>query len=334
MLQPHNFLVRLLVPALFVALSLHSRFEAIAQPIIEGQLRIAFGSCIKNPDTLIWNAIRQVSPDVMLFLGDNLYFTDSDLDSPAKMEKRYRELFGKSSFLKLLNNVPFAAIWDDHDFGPNDSDSSFEGSVVSRKLFQKHWSGGLGARVFDNSVASAFNMKGVRILLTDNRSFRINPGKENSQMFGDKQLAWIERELQKPKSPLIILASGNQILSDMEGNEGLYQYPGEYKRVIAALENTPAAVIIISGDIHFSEIYQAELNQKKVIEVTSSPLSAPPARAINLSQDTNRISYAFGSHNFGLLELIVGDSPSSRQHLIVSIFDSELMPLIKYHSTI
>src|SRR6185369_569902 len=73
----------------------------------------------------------------------------------------------------LYRSVPLAYIWDDHDFGPNDGDSTAPGRVASRLTYQEfmpHYP--LGAGAGDVPIYQAFTIGRVRFILTDLRSER------------------------------------------------------------------------------------------------------------------------------------------------------------------
>ena len=62
---------------------------------------------------------------MMFWLGDNLYLQQPDLFDPASMASRYRRQRAFPPLQSLLTATPHIAIWDDHDYGPNDSDASY-----------------------------------------------------------------------------------------------------------------------------------------------------------------------------------------------------------------
>jgi alkaline phosphatase D len=55
------------------------------------------------------------------------------------MEARYLKARQVPSIQKLLSTCPQYAVWDDHDFGPNDSHSSFQYKKESLAAFKEMW---------------------------------------------------------------------------------------------------------------------------------------------------------------------------------------------------
>ena len=115
-------------------------------------ITIAVGSCFYLADANpifggqdygggyeIFDAIAEKRPDLMLWLGDNLYFQTPDFYDPSSMRERYRRQRAFAPLSKLLTATAHLAIWDDHDFGPNDSDSSYVMKGTTLELFRRYW---------------------------------------------------------------------------------------------------------------------------------------------------------------------------------------------------
>ena len=104
--------------------------------------KIAIASCCKIqyvPDQPGWEEIEDERPDLLLLLGDNVYMRNGSWDHPY-MEERYKEQLKERHFKSLLGAVPFLATWDDHDFGPNDTNGAEVADWQrreSRRLFRR-----------------------------------------------------------------------------------------------------------------------------------------------------------------------------------------------------
>src|SRR5690606_32402414 len=62
--------------------------------------------------------------DFMLWLGDNMYTRPAEYSSPSGIWYRYFKDFSAPEMQPLLRNMHHYAVWDDHDYGPNDSNRS------------------------------------------------------------------------------------------------------------------------------------------------------------------------------------------------------------------
>ncbi|MEO0405631.1 MAG: metallophosphoesterase family protein, partial [Bacteroidota bacterium] len=73
----------------------------------------------------IFLKMAEMNPDMMLWLGDNVYLREPDWTSWSGFMHRYSHTRQQPELQPLLAACPHFAIWDDHDFGPNDSNRSW-----------------------------------------------------------------------------------------------------------------------------------------------------------------------------------------------------------------
>ena len=85
-------------------------------------------------DPNIFRTMASMPTDFMLWLGDNLYLRPSDYGSEAGIHYRYTMQRKAPELADLFASRPNYAIWDDHDYGNNDADRSFELKSVSQQL--------------------------------------------------------------------------------------------------------------------------------------------------------------------------------------------------------
>lgn len=259
---------------------------------------LAFGSCTDNPASPIWSSIREKKPDALILLGDNIYTLPDEWDRPEKIEERYAQLLKNPDFVGLRKTTPVYAIWDDHDFGPNNADGTFPFKDVARKAFRKYFRDGASQIPgLQESIADETTIGPLDILLTDGRWFRKRAGTtETPAVFSQDQLKWIATRLADPRRPFVVIASGGQILTTDKTTETLASYPHEMSFLIDAISRSPAHVFILSGDRHFAEIVSKKIGEKQVIDITSSPLTAGPR---SVRQETSRVSSETTSESVG-----------------------------------
>ena len=75
----------------------------------------------------------------MLWLGDNIYLREPDWNSWTGIIHRYTHDRATPQLQPFMASVHNYAIWDDHDFGPNDSDKSFWNKNLTLKAFKLFW---------------------------------------------------------------------------------------------------------------------------------------------------------------------------------------------------
>lgn len=292
----------ILLISLLVASSCSSLSER--KPISHtDSLKIAFGSCVKSSSSPIWLSILGKDPDLFLLLGDTVYQSTAHYGKVRKIRELYQQTYSSPEFRKLKSAVPIYAIWDDHDFGPNNSDSSFLGSRASLKAFKKHWTNPEQPAGLEGSIAFELDLGSVLILMTDNRSYRKNLGTSVSgQMFGDSQLKWLESRLRSSNARIIVLGSGTQLLAPRSSSESFADFPMEKIRLLKAIQASSSTVVLLSGDAHFAEIAGNSLDGKDLVEITSSPLTAMP-EFMSKAQELGQRKVALGHQNFGILHL-------------------------------
>jgi alkaline phosphatase D len=278
---------------------------------------IAFGSCTYVNDTefdrpgkaygqsdSIFNVISAMKPSAMIWGGDNIYLREGDFETQANMEARYLKARQIPSIQKLLSTCPQYAVWDDHDFGPNDSHSSFQYKKESLAAFKEMWgNSNYGfSKNENNCITGKVTLNDVDLYLLDNRSFRIPPGTVGitPQMLGKEQINWLIQDLKSSKASFKLIAIGSQVLSSIADFENYANYQEEREYLLKEIdENKIKNVIFLTGDRHFAELSQITLpNNIRVLDITSSPLTSKPysnSKEIN----SNRVEGTFvGEQNF------------------------------------
>jgi len=285
-------------------LFLHLLGGGAAAESTAGRLRIVFGSCIAEPGAIPAHLITSLNPDLLILLGDTVYQGAAEYGQVRAIERLYAERFRHGPLREVVRSVRTLGIWDDHDFGPNNSDAAFAGRAASLAAFRRYFPRQRPAPPgLEAGIPYRFDRVGVTVLLTDNRTWRINPPSERAAMFGAGQLAWLEEELRQATSGTVIIASGSQLLSSSGDHESLRLFPAEESRLRQAIADSPARVVIISGDRHHAEILADRIGEQEVLEFTSSPLAAPlrPKRAVR--PEKRRVAIFAGDVNIGVLDV-------------------------------
>lgn len=286
---------------------------AVGKP---GRYTIAFGSCTHTgrfPSQPIWTAIAREKPDCFLWLGDNVYLPNRARKFPedrAAVVKVYRDFYDRQmrvpELQPLLRSTMTFAIWDDHDYGPNNSDRTWKWKDVAFEVFQENFPGDYGlpdaAGCFHR-----FSWGDIDVFMLDDRTFR-DPNKDPNRktMFGDRQLAWLEDGLKKSKATFKVIANGNQMLSDGHRNEswGVQFRPERDAFLDWVWENRIGGVLFIAGDRHFAELVRKRDSKgrgPKLWELTSSPLANFHHAAAATIDNPHRVGIYTDGVNYGLL---------------------------------
>jgi alkaline phosphatase D len=102
-----------------------------------GIIRFAFGHGVNGNDPQpIWDAIAAKQPMFFLIMGDNIY---SNSTEPAKQRSMYLQMRADPRFRSFGAHVPVYAVYDDHDYGANNSDRTQPGKERSLRTFFEIW---------------------------------------------------------------------------------------------------------------------------------------------------------------------------------------------------
>ena len=86
------------------------------------------------------DAIYRDKPDFMVWLGRQYLSMRSGLGQQVGHLSQIQSVIRLKNYNHFLANTPQYAIWDDHDYGPNDSDRSYMvGTGWTRVPFRDFW---------------------------------------------------------------------------------------------------------------------------------------------------------------------------------------------------
>ena len=288
------------------------------RPADAQDIAIAIGSCFFLADANpVWgsqnygggyeilDAIAAKKPDVMVWMGDNLYFQPQDELDPASMASRYRRQRTLPSLKTLLTSASHVAIWDDHDYGPNDADLSYTMKGEALTLFRRYWANPSYGLPETPGIFGRARFGDVDIFLLDDRYYRsankLLDGPDKT-MFGAKQLEWLKNALVYSSAPIKLVVNGSQMWNRVDRFEGWNNYSAE-QRAFAdwLLAQRVDGLIFLSGDRHFTELLKIErVGGYPLFEFTSSPLTSgtfdPPGEKDNpdIVQGTYVVKRQFG----------------------------------------
>ena len=232
----------------------------------------------------IFESMADDEPDMMLWLGDNIYLREVDFQSYGGFLHRYTHTRSTPEMARLLQACPNYAIWDDHDFGPNDSDGSWVHADWSKESFKTFWSNpSYGLAQAPRGITTAFRFVDMEFFLLDNRTYRVNHYNKTSvpQVLGQAQIDWLIQALRKSRAPFKFVVIGGQLLSDAAVYENVAQFPTERQQILERLEAEDIrGVVFLSGDRHTTELSEMTMgNGRKVYDLTVSPLTSGPGHA-------------------------------------------------------
>lgn len=216
----------------------------------------------------VFGIIRQQSNpplDLFVHMGDLHYRKDvlGAEKNKADFRENYHQVLSQPRQRNLYQNIPLAYVWDDHDYGPNNSDRTFKLKSLAAQIYREqvpHYP--LAAK---GAIYQSFAIGRVRFIMTDSRFHKYPLNKESDfrgeTLLGAEQKQWLFAQLKDAKAKQIDNQEGLVIwvnsLPWIAGGEG-YQtkdawdcYPEERREIANFLkDNGIDKLLMISGDAH------------------------------------------------------------------------------------
>lgn len=276
-------------------------------------------------DYQIFEAIHKLQPDAMLWLGDNVYLREVDWFSRTGIMHRYTHTRSLPEMQPLLASTHHYAIWDDHDYGPNDSDRSYIHKNTTLEAFRRFWGNPTYGLTGDASgITTAFQWADMDFFLLDNRYFRRPNHRKSGEAvyFGETQLEWLIDALAGSSAPFKFVATGGQILNTEAVFENYIRLaPEERAYLLGRIEEEGiTGVIFLTGDRHHTELNAyTNASGNVVYDLTVSPLTSGSGsnrdNEHNAARDEGTLVV---QRNFGLMTL---SGPRRERELLIQVFD-------------
>ena len=225
---------------------------------------VALGSCSDTGSNgAVFDAIRATDP--LLFIADgDLFYEDIRANDPALFQAGFDRTLTAPAQAALYRSAPIAYVWDDHDFGPNDADSTSPSRPAAQATYRDlvpHYplSGEPGDAV--GPIYQAFTIGRVRFIMTDNRSAMspvTAPDDATKTMLGAEQKAWFKQELlaARDRYPVIVWVNPQPWIVTAGPNAyGWGAYATERRELADFIAtNQINGLVMLSGDAHMLAI--------------------------------------------------------------------------------
>jgi alkaline phosphatase D len=303
--------------------------------------RIAMGSCVYVNEPAvdrpgepygggfrIFNAIDKQKPNLMLWLGDNVYMREVDWSTRTGIRHRNTQTRALPEMQPLLGHTHNYALWDDHDYGPNDSDRSFAHKQLTLEAFKQFWANpnyGQGG----GGITGTFQWNDVQFFLLDDRWLRApnNLPTANAAYFGDSQVQWVLDALASSNATFKVIVSGGQMLNPAKVFENYSNYEQERARLLTAIAQAKVpGVVFLSGDRHHTELTRLERpGTYPLHDLTVSPLTSGPAFGAKDEANTGRVDGTLVmQRNFAVVD-VTGPQFDRRMQIKIMDVDGKLL---------
>ncbi|MFY7971513.1 MAG: alkaline phosphatase D family protein [Flavobacteriales bacterium] len=299
--------------------------------------RVAIGSCTYineeaydrpgkayGGEYKIFTSIKEQEPQVMLWMGDNIYLREPDWSSLGGIVRRYNHTRKTPELQALMSSCANYAIWDDHDFGPNDADGSFIHKDWTLDAFTHYWANPSYGLPQSKGITTQFQYSDVEFFLLDNRYHRVAADVKGQQstILGEDQINWLIQALKFSRAPFKMIVVGGQFLNTIDKFETFSTVPAERERIIKAItDNNITGVVFLTGDRHCTELSQLTLENGQVIyDLTVSPLTSGP---YDTSKEDNQLRVegtTVAERNFATLDF---SGPKDKRVLTITVRNSD-----------
>ena len=269
----------------------------------------------------IFSSIAAKKPDAMLWLGDFIYLRPADWTSRTGYIKRYTHTRSLPELQPLLATANNFAIWDDHEFGPNDATGSWKFKDVALEAFKLFWANPSYGYSDLPGIMSHFTYSDMDFFLMDNRYNRTeNYEKGEKHIFGKAQCDRLIDQLKASHAPFKFVVSGGQFLNTARIYENHSNYETEHSYLLSRIdEEQIKGVIFITGDRHHSEVMRYTTPSGLVLhEFTVSPLTSGVGKVNETNENLVKGSI-IEEHNFAILEC---SGPLEDRKLEIQFYDS------------
>ncbi len=222
---------------------------------------IVVGSCARTGSNgAVFEALRNEDALFYLITGDAHYenITRNDL---GRFQEAYQTMLTSPAQSALYRETPIAYVWDDHDFGGNNSTGSSDAREAARLSYPQnvpHYEQAAGTS--NAPIYQAFSAGRVRFVLLDTRSMR---GEEempdgSESMLGSRQREWLKQELlggSQTHGLVVIVSSVPWIAPQSAGDDDWGGYASERSEIADFIaENGIDNLLMLSGDAHMLAI--------------------------------------------------------------------------------
>lgn len=217
---------------------------------------VAAASCARlGSNGVVYETIAAAKPDLFISTGD-LFYADY-VETADHFTHAYESSLTQPAQAALFSSVPIAYVWDDHDYGRNNSDSSSPTRQLALDAYGRnvpHY-----PMAGTDAIYQSFAIGRVQFVLLDDRSQRdpdSDPDGPEKTMLGPEQLDWLEQRLLDNSFVLNVIVSPVPWISDPEpGADHWGGYTYERQRIANFIaENNIDNILMLAGDAHMVAI--------------------------------------------------------------------------------
>jgi len=265
--------------------------------------RVALGGCAETGSRHpVFDAIRTARPDLFLHVGD-MHYEDIDVNAAQPFRDAFRQVHASPRQSALYRSTPIAYIWDDHDYGPNNSSRRAPGQDAAQQVYREfvpHYP--LAEGPGTHPIYQSFTAGRVRFLVTDLRSARTANEAPDSvkTMMGEQQKAWFKDQLRaaRDRYPVIAWVSSVPWIGDASDAEDRWSGFAEERRELATFIDSIGVadqLVVLSGDAHMVALDDGSNNHFGVLGETGGGFPVVHGAALDRRGSVKGGPYSHGT---------------------------------------
>lgn len=210
---------------------------------------------------VVFDQVRLSGARLLIHLGD-MHYRNLAVNDQAAFRAAWDEVFSQSRQSQLFRSIPSAYTWDDHDYGPNNSDATAAGHDAACALYRArvpHYD--LVDPTATAPIHQTWDVGRVRFVLTDQRSAaspRANTDNSSKTVLGTSQKTWFKNLIANSSGKLIVWVCSRHWLGDATaGADHWGGFTTERTELVDHIKaNAHGRVIVLSADMHAMRISQ------------------------------------------------------------------------------
>ena len=217
---------------------------------------VTFGSCARTGSNgAVFETIASHDPLLHIVLGDFHYGDVSTADA-ERLRSVLDATISAPAQQSLYLSTAIAYVWDDHDFGGNDSDADSAARSTAQAVYREYVPH--VSLPSDEGIHQAFTIGRVRFVLTDLRSYRRPASDGTGQLMGSEELAWFEHELvtARDNGQVVVWVNPTPWIGGAAPGSDTWAGFAEQRRLIADFlaDEGIDRILMLSGDAHMLAI--------------------------------------------------------------------------------
>ncbi len=210
------------------------------------------GACAVNSNHQVYPLMKNKAPLFHLSTGDFHYANPNSGTNLSVHRLPYEQnMLSQPPSRDFFLGIPFAYVWDDHDYCGNDSDGNSAGKTNARRAYQEyvpHYD--LPAGSGDVPIYQAFTVGRVHFILSDLRSERVN-----GNIMSTTQKTWFKDQCLYARDNNLIIAWVSAVSFGGNQADNWGGYPAERTELSNFFrDNNIRNLFILSGDAHMVAI--------------------------------------------------------------------------------